>query len=305
MKILLIGHQGQVGTELQRTLAPLGKLRVAGRESVDLRDAASLRAFLRLQPFDIVVNAAAYTDVERAEVEPEIASAINGVAPRILAEEASRIGAAIIHYSTDYVFDGTRSGAYVETDPTCPINSYGKSKLEGEKAIAAIGGRWLVFRTSWVYGPHGRNFLLTMLNLAKSRPELRIVSDQIGSPTSSRMIAEATASVISRLSGVGTLKSSTEEFPSGVYHLTTGKATSWCGFAEKIFTLASQQFGIVAPKVIAIPTSEYACKAQRPLNSVLNNDMLERVFGIRLPDWQTALEFVMQELRIEAPARSA
>jgi dTDP-4-dehydrorhamnose reductase len=297
LNILIIGHKGQVGRELQRTLAPLGKICLADRGLVDLQNPDAIRSLLRAEPFDVVVNAAAYTDVEKAETEPEVASAVNGVAPGIIAKEAARAGAVVIHYSTDYVFDGNKKDAYTEDDSPCPVNVYGRSKLEGERAVAAVGGRWLVFRTSWVYGPRGRNFLLSMLNAAKSRPALRIVNDQVGAPTSSRMIAEATASALAHLRGCGILLHSPQsEFPSGIYHLTASGSTSWFGFAEEIFASASRLCVAVSPQLIPISSAEYVCKAKRPANSVLNSDKLERTFGLRLPDWKKALELVMEEL---------
>src|ERR1035437_3848578 len=196
MKLLVVGHLGQVGIELQRTLAPLGELSLADKESVDLAQPSTIRELINRTGPDVVVNAAAYTAVDRAESEPELAHAINGIAPGVLAEGTTRRGALLVHYSTDYVFDGSKPSPWLESDVPNPINVYGESKLAGEKAIAAVGGRHYVFRTSWVYAQHGSNFLRTILRLASERDELRIVDDQIGAPTSARALAEATAQAI-------------------------------------------------------------------------------------------------------------
>src|SRR5579875_2515861 len=224
-RILIVGNAGQLGRELERSFAGFGSVIGVNRGTVDLADAASLRAAVRSAAPDVILNAAAYTAVDRAESEPELAHAVNAAAPAVLAEEARARQALLVHYSTDYVFDGTKREPWTEEDPANPLSVYGASKLAGEQAIAAAGGTYLIFRTSWVYGPHGKNFLLTMLRLGRERPQLRIVDDQIGAPTSSSEIAKATRAVL-------------EEFTSakrGIYHMTCSGQTSWYGFARAIF----------------------------------------------------------------------
>ncbi len=276
-KILVIGANGQVAWELLPCLQTLGNVIVASRNStnyIDLANADSIRAIIRkLQP-NIIVNAAAYTAVDQAEQQPELAAAINGTAPGILAEEAKRIQALLIHYSTDYVFNGNNTTAYTETDPVDPLGVYGATKLAGEQAIQAVAGKHLIFRTAWVYGLHGNNFLLTMQRLAKERDELKIVADQIGAPTWSRLIAEATAQIIAQI------KSDLHE--SGIYHLTCGGTTNWYQFAKAI--LASSNTNL-----LPINTADYPTPAKRPAYSVLSNQKLINTFGIRLPDWDQAL----------------
>ena len=279
MRILLTGATGQVGWELRRTLAPLGEVKFFDRFGLDLADTPLLVATVRaLQPA-VIVNAAAYTAVDRAEAERDLAFAVNATAPRVLAEEAKRSGALLVHYSTDYVFDGGKESPYVEEDPTRPINVYGESKLAGEQAIARSGCRQLVLRTSWVYGPRGRNFYLTMLRLAKERPELRVVDDQVGAPTSSLEIARATAALI----GKGAL---------GLYHMTAAGSTTWCGFARAIL----EQAGIDTP-VAAIRTEDYPTPAKRPRNSRLDCAKLRGAHGVALAPWEQALAEVTSTAR--------
>lgn len=279
MRLLLAGATGQVGWELRKTLAPLGEVRALDRYGLDLADTPTLIASVRaLQPA-IIVNAAAYTAVDKAESERDEAFAINATGPRVLAEEAKRIGALLVHYSTDYVFDGEKSSPYVEEDPTHPLSVYGKSKLAGEEAIAKSGCRHLVLRTSWVYGPRGRNFYLTMLRLAKERPELRVVDDQVGAPTSSLEIARATATLI-------------EKGAQGLYHMTAGGETSWCGFARAIL----RQAGIGTP-VVPIRTEDYPTPAKRPRNSRLDCSKLRREHGVSLVPWEEALAEVTSAAR--------
>jgi dTDP-4-dehydrorhamnose reductase len=238
----------------------------------------------------VIVNSAAYTAVDKAESEPELAWAINGTAPGVIAEEAKRLGSILVHYSTDYVFDGSKQGAYVETDAPNPLNVYGKTKLAGDEAIQAVGGDYLILRTSWVYGARGNNFLLTMLRLAKERTELRIVDDQTGGPTSSECIAEATADILAQvLSPAGGGLAGR----SGIYNLTCRGETTWFGFAKAFLSKAA---GTAAPELIAIPTSEFPRPAQRPANSRLLCQRLEETFGVRLPDWEEALELVLETL---------
>lgn len=282
-KILITGRDGQVGWELQRTLAPLGEVVAMDRQALDLADADAIRATLRAVDADIIVNAAAYTAVDQAEKEPELANAINGTAPGILAEEAQRRGALLVHYSTDYVFDGSGSTPFAEETPTAPLNVYGRSKLAGEQAIQAVGGRHLILRTSWVYGLRGKNFLLTMLRLAKEREELRVVADQIGAPTWSRLIAEATALALARPTPC-----------TGLYHLTSGGETSWHGFTAAILELSRDQRPR-EPRLSGIPASEYPLPAQRPHNSRLSCAKLARDAGIELPHWRDALALCLAQ----------
>lgn len=274
MRILLTGATGQVGWELRKTLAPLGDVRAFDRFGLDLSDAPPLVAAVRAMQPDVIVNAAAYTAVDKAETERDLAFAVNATAPRILAEEAKRIDAFLVHYSTDYVFDGEKADPYVEQDATRPINVYGESKLAGERAILASSCRHLILRTSWVYGPRGRNFYLTMLRLAKERPELRVVDDQIGSPTSSLEIARATATLL-------------QKGAQGLYHMTAAGETSWCGFARAILERA----GIRTP-VVAIPTKDYPTPAKRPRNSRLDCSKLQAQHGVSLAPWERALDEV-------------
>jgi dTDP-4-dehydrorhamnose reductase len=268
---MLVGRDGQVGRELARSLAPLGEVHALGRAQLDLADAGRISAVVRAASPVVIVNAAAYTAVDRAESEPELAFAVNATAPGLLAAEAARLGALLVHYSTDYVFDGTKPGAYVEDDPPHPLNVYGSSKLAGERAMAASGCRRLILRTSWVYGPHGSNFMLTMLRAARERPELRVVDDQVGAPTSSLAIARATAQVL-RAGG------------EGLYHLSAAGKTSWCGFARAILAHA----GLDTP-VVAIRSEEYPAAARRPRNSLLDNSRLQATFGVALAPWEEGL----------------
>jgi dTDP-4-dehydrorhamnose reductase len=275
LRILLTGATGQVGWELRKTLTPLGEVRAFDRFGIDLADAPSLVAAVRaLQP-DVIVNAAAYTAVDKAEAERGLAFAVNATAPRVLAEEAKRIGAFLVHYSTDYVFDGEKDDPYAEQDATRPINVYGESKLAGEQAILASGCRHLVLRTSWVYGSRGRNFYLSMLRLAKERPELRVVDDQVGAPTSSLEIARTSAVLI----GKGA---------QGLYHLTAQGATTWCGFARAILERAR-----VATPVVAIRTADYPTPAKRPRNSRLDCSKLRAEQGVSLAEWGQGIQEVM------------
>jgi dTDP-4-dehydrorhamnose reductase len=288
MRILLTGANGQVGYELARTLAPLGEVHAFDRADLDLADAQALaRAFRRVRPA-LVVNAAAYTAVDKAESEPELAHAINARAPQVLAEESFRTGAVLVHYSTDYVFDGSKREPWGEDDAVAPLNEYGRSKLAGERAIAATGCKHLVFRTSWVYGPRGRNFLATMLGLAASREELRVVADQRGAPTSSRFLAEATARAIRAIPRQGV--------PSGIYHLSAAGETTWASFAEAIFARAAGRPGFRAPRVTRIPSSEYPTPARRPAYSVLDHAKFTAAFGFAPSSWESQLDAVFAAL---------
>ena len=247
MVILLTGKNGQVGFELARTLGSVGTVHAHDRATLDLANPDALRAACRALKPDLIVNAAAYTAVDKAESEPQLAHAINARAPGVLAEEAKRLGAVLVHYSTDYVFDGTKRTPYVETDPVNPVNEYGRSKLAGEQAIGAVGCKHLIFRTSWVYGPRGKNFLLTMLALAKTREEIRVVDDQHGAPTTSAFLAQSTLQALRSIPSQGV--------SSGIYHLTAGGETTWCHFAGEIFRLCAGRPGFHAPRVFPIASS--------------------------------------------------
>lgn len=284
-KILLTGKNGQVGWELARTLATLGEVIAVERRIMDLSEPDSIRSAIRGIKPDLIVNAAAYTAVDQAESEPDLAMAINGVAPGVMAQEAKRLGAALVHFSTDYVFDGEKQGPYTEEDQPDPRSVYGKTKLAGERAVQQAGVPHLIFRTSWVYGARGRNFLLTMRHLARERDALRIVDDQIGAPTWSRMIAEATAQILAPM----THAPSPIAEAAGLYHLTCAGQTSWYGFAQAI--LGSRPCADLIP----IPTSEYPLPAKRPANSVLCNAKLRRTFGLALPEWDKALALCLGE----------
>ena len=299
-RILLIGKNGQVGWELERTLAPLGKVIAVDRKVVDLAKADTIVAAIREMKPEIIVNAAAYTAVDKAESEPELAMAINGIVPGIMAEEARRLNALLVHYSTDYVFDGTKNGAYTEQDAPNPQSIYGKTKLAGEQAVQSVNGPHIILRTSWVYGGRGKNFLRTILRLAQERDELKIVDDQIGAPTWSRMIAEATAQILSQAFSTLTPYPSRLTELSGIYHLTSAGQTSWFGFASAIVELAIRQGADFSPKMLPIPTTEYPLPAARPQNSVMSNDKLKNTFGLSLPDWQTALGLCLDEMECQA-----
>lgn len=280
MRILLTGRNGQVGWELERALAPLGEVIALDRAGLDLSDPAAIQRVVRDARPEVIVNAAAYTAVDRAESEPALAASINSVAPGILAEEARRCGALLVHYSTDYVFDGEKKTPYVEEDAASPVNVYGKTKLEGERAIDASGCRYLVLRTSWVYGPRGHNFLRTVLRLARERNELRMVDDQIGAPTSAAAIALATAEMLRRAG------------PEGLFHMTASGEVSWRGFAEAI--VASQHLPV---RVIGIASQDYPAAARRPRNSLLDNGKLRSAYALTLASWQRQLNEVLAQSR--------
>ncbi len=287
-RILLIGKIGQVGWELRRTLAPMGDVVCVDFPEIDLASGDSIRRWVRETRPNIVINAAAYTAVDKAESEPEKANSINGVAPGIMAEEAKKLGALLVHYSTDYVFDGTKTTPYVETDLPNPLGAYGRSKLAGDEAVRAAGGAHLILRLCWVYGARGQNFMLTMLRLAREREKLRIVADQTGCPTWSRMIAEATAQALRQAIAAGDWAALT-----GTYHLAASGVTSWHGFAEAIVKLIPEE-GKKCSEVEAISTAEYPLPARRPPYSVLGCEKLERVFGLRLPQWEESLRQVLE-----------
>jgi dTDP-4-dehydrorhamnose reductase len=299
VKILLTGKNGQVGWELARTLAPLGTVVAADRAVMDLRVPDSIRDNIRRVEPDVIVNAAAYTAVDQAEIEPEAAMAVNGTGPGIIAEEAKRIGALLVHYSTDYVFDGKKPEPYTESDVPNPVNVYGKTKLAGEEMIRAARGTYLIFRTSWVYGTRGKNFLLTIERLARERNELEVVDDQIGAPTWCRSIAETTARILLSAFGRSDMPISLAE-ASGIYHMTAAGATSWCGFARAIVDtlashVASPLLKLTPASIKPISTEAYPLRAPRPCNSQLSNQRLVDMFGIAIGDWHAELETCLAE----------
>ena len=292
-RILLTGANGQVGWELQRTLSCLGEVIALDSQALNLADAAAIRRKVREIDPQIMVNSAAYTAVDKAESEVDLARAVNATAPGILAEEAASLGALLVHYSTDYVFNGSGSTPWREDDACDPLNVYGATKLEGERLIQASGCRHLIFRTSWVYGARGSNFLLTMRRLMRERPELKIVDDQMGAPTWCRDLAEATAQVLSQM--MSPLFDAEKGTASGVYHMSNAGETSWHGFAQAIQALDALDATREATRLLAIPGSEYPTPARRPLNSRLDNARLEQTFGLRLQDWRSALALCMGE----------
>ena len=281
MKILLTGKNGQVGWELAHALAPLGEVIAFDRRGLDLAVPDQIVSVVRSVRPEVLINAAAYTAVDRAESEPDAAHAINAVAVAILAEEARRAQALLIHYSTDYIFDGMKDTPYVEEDRPNPLNAYGRSKLVGEQAIHDIGGAHLILRTSWVYSPRRKNFLLTIRRLLQEKKELRVVSDQIGAPTSARGLAEVTAELLRR-HGIAALGDA-----RGIYHATASGSTSWHGFAREIARLERPES---PARIVAIASSEYPAQARRPRNSRLSNEKLLRRFGVALPRWEICLE---------------
>ena len=295
MKVLLLGKGGQVGWELQRSLAPLGEVIALDFDSADglcgdFSNSAGLAATVRCVAPDVIVNAAAYTAVDRAESEPELARQINALAPGVLADEAQKIGAWLAHYSTDYVFDGSGNAPWRENDPTGPLSVYGRTKLEGELAVARCE-RHLIFRTSWVYAARGANFAKTMLRLAQEREQLKVIDDQIGAPTGAELLADVTALALRTVPDRPEL--------AGTYHLVAGGETSWHGYAQLVVEQA-RRAGLpirVSPGAIeAIPTSAYPTAAQRPFNSRLDTSKLQAAFGLHLPDWQSGVERVMTEM---------
>ena len=286
--ILIIGKIGQVGWELRRTLAPLGRLVSVDFPEIDLTDGNSIRKWVRQSAPNIIVNAAAYTAVDKAESEPERCHQINALAPAILAEEAKKAGALLVHYSTDYVFDGAKSTPYVETDSPNPLGVYGHSKLAGDQGVQQAGVEHLIFRLCWVYGRRGQNFMLTIMRLAREREKLRIVKDQVGCPTWSRMIAETTALALKQV-----LVNRDAGAFTGTYHLAAAGQTSWHGFAEAIVGLMPQETK-KCKTIEPISTPEYPLPAKRPSCSVLCCDKLERTFGLKLPHWEESLRHVLE-----------
>jgi len=296
MKILLLGKGGQVGWELQRSLSILGDVVAcdfdsAGELKADFSDPESLVPLIRSVRPDAIVNSAAHTAVDKAESEPDLARAINALAPGVIAREAAALGACLVHYSTDYVYDGSGDHVRDETAATAPLSVYGSTKLEGEKLIRDSGCSHLILRTSWVYAARGGNFARTMLRLAAEREELKVIADQIGAPTGADLLADVTALALPRLRQQPAL--------GGVYHCVAGGQTSWHGYAQLVIEWAREKGHAVrvAPdQVLAIPTSAYPTPAQRPLNSRLNTDKLQSTFGITLPPWQLGVQRMLSEV---------
>ncbi len=303
LRLLITGANGQVGWHLQRTLAPLGEVLAIDVEQVDLTDLDAITRTVRDFAPDVVANAAAYTAVDKAESEPELARAINVAAPARMAEECARSGALLIHYSTDYVHDGSKSTPYEEGDATSPLSVYGRSKLEGDQAIVASGCAHIILRTTWVYDTRGKNFLRTVLRLAREKEELRMVGDQFGAPTWARALAESTTIILAKSLE---RRSVTGSWSSGLFHLTAGGQTSWAGFAQAIledyearlaWPAESGEFGgpLIAKRVVEITTEQFLTHARRPRNSVLSNAKIQAAFGIVMPDWRSQLRLALQD----------
>jgi dTDP-4-dehydrorhamnose reductase len=303
LRLLITGANGQVGWHLQRILAPLGEVLAIDVEEVDLTDLEAVSRTVREFAPDIVANAAAYTAVDKAESEPDLARAINVAAPARVAQECAARGALMIHYSTDYVYDGSKSGPYEESDATGPLSVYGQTKLEGDQAIVSSGCAHVILRTTWVYDIRGKNFLRTVLRLAREKEELRMVGDQYGAPTWARGLAESTAVILAKSLE---RRSATGSWNSGLFHLTAAGQTSWAGFAQAIlddydtlldWPAETGEFGgpLKAKRVVAISTEQYQTPARRPRNSVLSNAKVKAAFGVALPDWRAQLRLAMQD----------
>jgi len=299
-RVLVTGAGGQVGTEVARVLAGRAEVIALGRDTLDVSDPAQLVARIREAAPQAIVNAAAYTAVDRAENEPEAAHTVNAVAPAIMAAEARRLGALLVHFSTDYVFDGTKRAPYLETDETHPLGVYGSTKRGGERAVLESGAAAIVLRTAWVYGPHGRNFMLTMLRLAAKGDPLRVVDDQRGAPTTSLAIARAVGSLLATGSKGGEISAESlarAGAERGLYHATAGGDTTWFAFARAIFEERARTTpGFAAPALAPITTAEYPTPAKRPAYSVLDNGKLERTFGIALGGWREGLAEALSAL---------
>jgi dTDP-4-dehydrorhamnose reductase len=298
-RILLTGATGQVGGELLETLKPLGEVVAPARAEMDLADAASVREMIRAVWPRWIVNPGAYTAVDKAESEPELAYAVNAEAVRVIGREAGAIGAGVIHFSTDYVFEGSASAPYRETDATGPVSVYGASKLAGERALAESGAGYLIFRTSWVYGPRGKNFLLTILKLAREREGLRVVADQHGAPTWSRDLAKMTVNVIGQCEAAarGRELSDVLTDAGGIYHASGAGETTWFGFAgEAVRLLREKDSGVRLATIEAITTAEYPTPARRPANSRMDCSKLRERFGWKMMDWRDSLREVLAEL---------
>jgi dTDP-4-dehydrorhamnose reductase len=290
-RILLVGKVGQVGWELRRTLAPLGAVTAIDFPEIDLSSADSTRNAVRNANPNVIVNAAAYTSVDQAEAEPDLCHGVNGAGPAVLAEETKRAGALLVHFSTDYVFDGTKNAPYTEDAPPKPLGAYGRAKLFGDQAIQQSGCDHLIFRLCWVYGIRGRNFLLTIMRLAREKEQLRVVADQFGCPSWSRMIAEASTLALDKV-----LASSERGSFSGIYNLASSGQTNWHGFASQIVRLMPPD-QVKCRALQAITTSEYPLPARRPAYSVLSGEKLKRVFGLQLPAWDETLALAFEDLK--------
>lgn len=283
-RILLTGKNGQIGWELQRTLSSLGQVYATDYDTLDLKAPATIRSTIQKIRPHIIVNAGAYTSVDKAETEIDLNTAVNVKGPAVLAEEAHHTGAILVHYSTDYIFDGLGQSPYLETSNPNPLSEYGKAKLLGEEAIVRSGCKHLIFRTSWIYANRGKNFLLTMLNLGKNKPHLSVVNDQIGAPTWARCVAEGTALALHQV-----MNTSKDE-RWGIYNMSCAGKTSWYEFAKEIFSLSQENV-----EIEPITTAEYPTPAKRPAFSLLDNKKISNAFNISLPDWKQALELCLQE----------
>jgi dTDP-4-dehydrorhamnose reductase len=298
-RVLVTGADGQVGRALLKSFAADADVIGCNRSTLDLSNPDQIRSKVREIAPDLIINAAAYTAVDRAESERDLAMAINGQAPGVLAEEACRTGALLIHYSTDYVFNGSKNGPWVENDTTDPLSVYGATKLAGEEAIRAAGGRYLIFRTSWVYAPEGKNFVLTMLRLGRERDSLNVVDDQVGAPTTAAELARVTHEISK---GLREGRFGPESECIGTYHMTCAGSVSWAGFARAIFERRPDLLDSKKPKVNPIPSSDYPTPAKRPLNSVLSNDKLHHRFGLSLLSWELALDQVLAQIAAQQHA---
>lgn len=293
MKILLTGKNGQVGFELQRSLAPLGEVIAVDHGDCDLSDPEAIRRLVRHIRPDIIVNPAAYTAVDKAEAEPALAEAVNATAPGVFAEEAERYGALLVHYSTDYVFDGAMPGSYLETDATNPQSVYGRTKCDGEVAVRRATKRHLILRTSWVVGAHGGNFAKTMLRLAAERESLSVVADQWGAPTSAALLADTTAHLLRQYANAP------EAFPYGTYHCVAGGETNWCEYARFVIAeavKAGKPMKVAPEAVRAISTADYPTPARRPTNSRLDTMRLKTTFSLELPHWQQGVRQILEQI---------
>lgn len=300
VRILLTGARGQLGTDLLPLLKQQGEVVAVDRDECDLSSTEAIRKVVADVRPSVIVNPAAFTAVNEAETQPDMTYAINATAAATLAEEARKLDAMFVHYSTDYVFDGSKPEAYTEDDQPAPLNVYGASKLAGERAVAAAGGRFLILRTSWVYGANGNNFLLTIRRLAREREELKIVDDQVGGPTSSLQLANATDRLVRQYSSLAAT-----DFPAGLYHTTAAASVSWCGFARAIVDAFAEGETFKVQRIVGIGSGEYPTPARRPLNSVLYNDKFAASFGFRLDSWQAGLAEAVRVIKARESQRSS
>jgi len=294
VRILVTGKNGQVGFELQRALAPLGEVYAVDQPDCDLTNVEAIRRLVRSFHPDVIVNPAAYTAVDKAESDPELAHAVNAVAPGVFGEEAAILGAWVVQYSTDYVFDGRQPRAYTEEDPVNPLSVYGRTKRDGEIALQQSGARHLIFRTSWVVGAHGNNFAKTILRLAGERDHLKVVADQYGAPTSAALLADVTAQIVRQKQREGE-----DTVPSGLYHLVAGGETNWCDYARFVVSEAlavGMSLKLLPEAIQPIPTSDYPTPAKRPANSRLDTGKFRRTFDLELPHWQIGVGHVLQQI---------